>query len=194
MTLYMGEQLGEISEIIPNRLYLTNLTGVKNIKQVLKLKIDIIVSILEFESFNVNNSEECDNITLIHYNGFDISKYFDPFYDLMKSNPNKRILVHCLAGISRSVTLICSYLIKNMVLTKSLDISLKYTVDNIVKVVKGKIQYVGPNNGFKRKLNILKDKLVKEKIRSEKINNFDIMLVDFYNFLFDYKLDIKEIY
>ena len=45
---------------------------------------------------------------------FDLSRYFDKSIDFIKTSLGKtNILVHCMAGISRSVTLVLAYLMKH---------------------------------------------------------------------------------
>jgi predicted protein tyrosine phosphatase len=67
------------------------------------------------------------DITFVFYFAEDednenISKYFGEFYDLVVTNPNSKILVHCYAGMSRSASIVAAYMIKNMSSTKKLKI------------------------------------------------------------------------
>lgn len=158
----------QISEIVPSRLYLTSFEGVTNIKEVVNLKIDTIVTIMDFNPFSKSHPKEYENIKFVYYHAededdFKISKYFGDFCELMVSDPNKRVLVHCYAGISRSATLVASYLIKNLVNTKKLKVVKKYNVERILASLKKKRQYVSPNNGFIKELNEFMKNLVENK-------------------------------
>ena len=47
------------------------------------------------------------------HESFDISKYFDEAAEFIEGKGKKtNVLVHCMAGISRSVTLVLAYLMK----------------------------------------------------------------------------------
>ena len=106
-----------LSEIIEGRLYLTSLAVAKNIEIIKYYDIDVIVSIIEYDPFKYNKPKEYKDKTFVHYvakdeDNFPIDQYFEKFYRLMDENPNKKILVHCLVGISRSATLVLSYLLR----------------------------------------------------------------------------------
>ena len=76
----------------------------------------------------------------------DIDQYFDKciiFIDnALKQDVNNRVLVHCVAGISRSSSIIIAYLMKMKNI--KFDIALEYT--------QNKRKIVNPNQGFKRQL------------------------------------------
>lgn len=152
-----------ITEIIPNRLYLTGYKGASNVKQVLDLKIDIIVSATDFIAFKYNKPIQFSNIKFVHFYaedspGFDIEQHFEPFCKLMNDNPNKKILVHCLIGASRSATLVMAYLLKTQ------NENTEFSV--ILKNLQEKRVCVDPNDGFIHQLkeyeqNIKDNKLLK---------------------------------
>lgn len=134
----------DISEIIPNRLYLTSLKGVIQNKN----NFDLIVTIMESpRSFTSQfyYAEDDDD--------FDITQYFDHFYNLMEENIDKRIVVHCYGGISRSATLILSYLMrieyKKVLDKKNKKLHIKHTGNiDFIKRLKVKRSIVNPNDGF----------------------------------------------
>lgn len=137
-----------LSEIIPNRLYLTSLEVAKNESILKEYNIDIIVSIIDFEPFKYNKSKYLKTIQLITYfaedkDDFPIEQYFSSFYELMELNPNKRILVHCLVGMSRSASLIISYLIRK---------NPKISFNDTYIFVKELRECIDPNDGFIDKL------------------------------------------
>lgn len=48
------------------------------------------------------------------HESFDISKYFEEAIEFIDNKRRKtNVLIHCMAGVSRSVTLVLAYLIKN---------------------------------------------------------------------------------
>lgn len=72
-----------------------------------------------------------------------IAKYFsesNEFIDL--GNKNGKILVHCGAGVSRSVSLVIAYMINN----------LQYPYSEAIKLVKSKRSVANPNQGFEKQL------------------------------------------
>lgn len=144
-----------LSEIIPERLYLTSLEVAKN-KHILKeYNIDIIVSIIDFDPFKYNDSKFIKSKQKIYYfaqdfDEFPLEQYFNSFYQLMEANIGKRILVHCLVGMSRSASLVLSYLIK-----KNLNLTL---VDHY-SYLKEKRPCIDPNKGFMMKLRAYRKQL-----------------------------------
>lgn len=64
---------------------------------------------------------------------FDLTKYFDKSIDFIDNSLKQtNILVHCMAGISRSVTLVLAYLMKHH----------KMTYDQAFQVVRRKRKIV----------------------------------------------------
>lgn len=163
-------KFNEISEIIPNRLYLINLEGATNVKAILDLQINTIVSVLHFNPFGKTKPVQYSNIKCIYYYAddeetFKISKYFDDFNNLMKDNPNDRVLVHCLAGASRSASVVASYLIKDLVNTKTEKIMKKYDITKIINQLQKIREVVNPNDGFINELIDYRNKLIGDKTK-----------------------------
>jgi protein tyrosine phosphatase len=155
-----------ISEVIPNRLYLTGLKGMENVNNVMKLKIDIIVSITDFIPLKYNKPKQYTNITCVHYyaedkEDYDIAQYFEKFIILMNDNPNKKILVHCLVGMSRSATIVMAYMLWSYTKSHSFEESFGYTIQNLLDDIKEKREFVDPNTGFINQLNIFRSQLLK---------------------------------
>lgn len=80
-----------------------------------------------------------------------ITKYFDISYDFIDKNikNGNNVLVHCMAGISRSSTLILNYLMrkyyeKNMYQNACSSCVLNY----FLKAVRTKRPIINPNTGF----------------------------------------------
>jgi hypothetical protein len=82
----------------------------------------------------------------------DISKHFKPVHQLIDDaiSHNKTVLVHCMAGISRSATLVAAYLI----------LSRNITVADAIVLIKKRRHPIDPNEGFLRQLEELRSSLV----------------------------------
>lgn len=152
----MGEEIiwNTISEIIPNYLYLTGLKGMENISLVKSLNIDIIVSVTDFVPFKYQKPKQYLNIKFVHYHvedkeEFNIKQYFKQFIELVKKNSNKRILVHCLVGMSRSATIIGSYLLYRKLIEEN---DKKYNVTQMLLDMKEMREWIDPNLGFIKQL------------------------------------------
>lgn len=140
------KEFNELSEILPN-LYLSGLEGTKQIKE------NNILSVLSvMKNFPV--FESCINhmkIEINDTNGQEIHKYFDEAHSFIERalQNNEKILVHCRAGISRSATIIISYIMK----TK------KMNLDEAYKFVKSKRPIVDPNLDFYESLSMYEKEL-----------------------------------
>jgi atypical dual specificity phosphatase len=98
-----------MSEIIKNKLYLGNLFDANNKKDIKKNKITTIICVAEgikiikpevkVYSYNIQDDYKCN-----------ISLYFDEIGEII--NKEKTVLVNCIAGISRSSTIVISYIMK----------------------------------------------------------------------------------
>ena len=55
---------------------------------------------------------------------------------------NNKVLIHCMAGKSRSVTILCAYIIKKFGMN----------VKNCLKSIKNKRDIIEPNQGFIKQL------------------------------------------
>lgn len=137
-----------VSEIIPNKLYLSGIYPIfRDLDKLKNMKITHILSItdnakptdIEINNFIVHHIQLKDDII-----GVDIYKYFNStntlINDILKKNNNK-LLVHCAAGASRSATLIISHLMNNGM-----------TMDNALAYVKKCRSIVNPNISFIKQL------------------------------------------
>lgn len=97
---------------------------------------------------NVSNSRygEYGDITYLHIDIDDktnvhISDYFEQINDFIEMNQDKKILIHCMNSVSRSVTLVLNYLLEKMNLKDAF---------NLLK--SKRTQYTKPNKGFAKQL------------------------------------------
>lgn len=101
--------------------------------------VDIVISLIEIPT----------NETKINYFIFpledrrdvNISLLFDKTNEIIDANKDKKILINCYNGVSRSVTILLAYFI-------SIGITLKDGLDKL----KNRKQYSKPNIGFMRQL------------------------------------------
>lgn len=143
---------------IEKNLYLGDLGSLKECKS---FGIDIIVTTLHFKpTLPTNIDTEIQHIYFpaLDEDDFEISKYFNEFICIIETNANKKILVHCYSGMSRSATLIASYFVYKFVMKKKLK---KSSVENVIKYIKKKRQCVSPNVGFINQLETFRKCLIK---------------------------------
>ena len=157
---------GVISEIVKDKIYLSGIQGITNIDEIQKLGINVIVSTLHYNPM-INKPESYDKINCIYYyaeddDDFNIEQYFEPFQSIVHDQNNK-ILVHCHCGVSRSATLIASYLICNYVSRFKKRLIEKYDVDRILEIMRKKRSVVDPNDGFVKKLVDYRHELIVKK-------------------------------
>lgn len=149
-------------EII-NNLYLGNLSSIDDKPFLESISLAINIS---NQVFPINLQNKFLNLTIydICINdepNVNISQYFNATFQLINNTlkQNKKILVYCKAGKSRSVTIILNYF-----MTKD---NLSYDLA-FIKILYRKSQ-IGPNDGFIKQLKEHRKNLLKEKY---KIQNF----------------------
>jgi len=148
---------------ITEKIYLGNIEGARNIEYFKKEKINYIISLagnMFTPSYNNNNIITFQKIIDIEDDPREnIIKYFKECIDIIdKAN---KIFIHCMAGVSRSATIVICYLMWKE----------KKGVNEILKKVREKRSSVGPNFGFMKQLEIFENLLKK--------NNYDLNKIDF---------------
>ncbi len=155
----MGNGFDQITE----KIYLGDYTSANDIP---KLKEEGITKILTVMDYDDGENEKYDPNVFTHlkFNVCDdeyqnIIQYFGEC--LLFIEDNKKILVHCWAGASRSATIIIAYIMwKNQLgLTEA------------IKIIEQKRPIINPNYGFVRQLEMF-EKLLKK-------NNYNINLINF---------------
>ena len=147
---------------ITEKIYLGDIDGAKNILFFKKEKINYTISlagkmftptydknIITFQKIIEIEDDPRENII----------KYFKECIEIIE-NANK-IFIHCMAGVSRSATIVICYLMWKE----------KKGVNEILKKVREKRPLVGPNYGFMKQLEIYENLLKK--------NNYDLNKIDF---------------
>eukprot|EP01095_Lingulamoeba_sp_RSL-Kostka_P007263 TRINITY_DN2298_c1_g1_i3.p1 TRINITY_DN2298_c1_g1~~TRINITY_DN2298_c1_g1_i3.p1 ORF type:complete len:180 (+),score=76.85 TRINITY_DN2298_c1_g1_i3:163-702(+) len=92
---------------------------------------------------------------MIDASSFDIKPHFIDCFEYIESNRKKGnpVLVHCMAGVSRSATVVIGYLMNNH----------GYDVEEAYEFVKSRRERVKPNIGFMKELIKLNDELYDKK-------------------------------
>ena len=142
----------KISEIIPGKLYITNLTTSMNIEKLLNIGITDILfinqrtkpkKILDAYKKNSINHKKYNILDLVDS---DISKIFDESYDFIEKG--KKVIVHCKSGKSRAPTIVIMYLMR------------KYNMSflNAINLVRNKRYFINPNPHFIKELKKIEKK------------------------------------
>ena len=130
-------------EIIPH-LFLGSIGSASNLKQLQNFKITHIVCCASGIKNFFPDDFKYINLNLLDSEKEDIKQYFKESFDFIdeaiKNGGN--VLVHCHAGVSRSSTILISYIMK----------SKKMKLNKVLDLLKTKREKVSPNAGFLRQL------------------------------------------
>ena len=156
----MIKKQNDMDEIIPN-LYLGNVASAQNKPKLKELNIKKVLSIMNFGSPTYTPE---DNIThkVISVGDFpteNIIKYFGECLNFIKGE--EKVLVHCMAGSSRSASIVIAYLMWNE----------KKTFHDALNFVNERRFYIFPNRGFLSQLQMFEKELIK--------NDYDINKIKF---------------
>ena len=146
---------------IENNLYLGNFTASENIQQLKDLGIKKVLSVIDINDFPDYKSEDIihKKVDVSDFESQNIIQYFGECLNFIKGE--EKVLVHCMAGASRSATIVIAYV---MWINK-----MKYEhVLNFVMLLR---PIVYPNNGFREQLKMF-EKLLED-------NNYDIDKINF---------------
>ncbi|CAD8162731.1 unnamed protein product [Paramecium pentaurelia] len=140
---YVPESISLILEPTQNKgaLYLGNITSL--FKSTQKYQIKAAISICEDLDLKEVQLEQHLRIVLNDLDNSNIKQYFDQTNQFIQSNLNKgNLLVHCMAGVSRSAAIVIAYLMWSQ----------KMTFQNALIYVTKKREQVYPNKGFRQQL------------------------------------------
>jgi len=145
------EMRNEVSCILPEKLFLTNFRGVENVEELQRLNIKHILCVNEqsnshpdkFNYFNIDTLEDQEDHDATPY-FVQVKKFTDK---AIKSGGG--VVFHCAAGISRSATMMISYLMASKRLSLYEAFQLTYTRRRVT----------WPNRAFMRQLIVYERKL-----------------------------------
>jgi len=135
-------------DLITNGVYLCDLHTAQDAAVVTSLGITHIISVLDFVP---TFPHEMDHIKKMHVRLSDnfrekITPHLDDttafIREALEDDPENKILVHCVMGISRSATVVCAYLIAE----KGMN------APTAINFVREKRPIICPNVGFQRQL------------------------------------------
>ena len=132
-----------LSEIIPNFLYISSYNATKNLELLEKNKITHIINCAADFCENVYEQENKFTYLSFYLKDHVLENIECIFYECIKFIENVRekggrVLVHCIQGISRSVSIVMAYII----FTK------KISYDKAFNIVQSKREISSPNFGF----------------------------------------------
>lgn len=129
----------EMSEIISG-LYLGGEETAINKELLKKNNVSVILNVTSHISFYHENEFTYHRIPINDTPNVDIKQYFDETFKIINDalSDNKKILIHCQAGISRSATIVIAYIMKKN----------KMKMNDAYKLVHTGRPCIGPNLGF----------------------------------------------
>jgi len=160
-----------ISEIIPGFLYISNLALIElHPNFVNYLRIKYVLSVVSEDVFQlIENCKTAKKVHLKHlaisdYTDQQILDYFDEAHQFIEEAKahHKRILIHCEQGISRSPTIVISYLMKYH----------HKTLREALNLVKERRPIASPNIGFMHQLQAYEE-LLHERRHEQTTNIFE---------------------
>lgn len=150
-----NDNVFEASEILDG-MYIGNINSVYDFNKLKELGITHIISVLAGFNPPFPNDFKYLILNALDTTNTDISKNFkstNEFIDDAVENDGK-VLVHCMAGRSRSVTVLAAYIISTY----------GFPVEKTLDFIKNKRNIIEPNLGFKNQLIKYYEELYSEKM------------------------------
>ena len=151
--------LDNINEIIDG-LWLGNFTSAENVEDLKKKGITKILTVMNQDGPNYKSEDGFihKKISIIDMSSQNIIKYFGECLNFIKGE--EKVLVHCMAGASRSATIVVAYLMWKE--------KMKYK--DAMDFVKQKRFIIYPNFGFRDQLKKFEEELIKNEYDINKIS------------------------
>jgi protein-tyrosine phosphatase len=134
------EEENEISCIISDKLYLTNFFGASNLEGLKKLNITHIINVTDTINNLYENEFKYLKIAIPDAFHITITDYFLDAFKFIDNalSANGRVMVHCMAGKSRSAAIVIGYIMNKE----------KKTFHEAMKYVQDIRQCIDPNLSF----------------------------------------------
>jgi thiol-disulfide isomerase/thioredoxin/predicted protein tyrosine phosphatase len=156
------QQLNEISLILPH-LYISDWESSVDPEKLLQAKIRAILTVeTQLKSHYIRALYTENNIDFMQVEVDDIptdniSQFFDSTYNFIHKHisKNENVLVHCAAGISRSVTIVANYLLRRLyekAHEEKIAIKPEDAVTKALQTIKRGRPIAHPNTGFLKQL------------------------------------------
>lgn len=143
-------------EIISN-LYIGNIEAACNEELLQQLGIEVIVQVLsDTRETRIFKSFKYYEIGVADWPTVNITKYLPAAISFIHTNLRlgKKVFVHCVAGVSRSPTVVIAYLM----------VSRKMSYDQALAFVQERRPVVNPNHGFEMQLRNLDTEFMLEDL------------------------------
>ena len=151
---------------ITDKIYLGDIDGAREVNYLKQEKITHIIS-LAGKIFSPEYEEGLFKRKIIDIIDFEDENIFQYFKDCIQFIESaKKIYIHCMAGVSRSASIVIAYLMWKE----------QKGYNETYFAVKNKRRYIGPNGGFVLQLKFFDEELKKYNYALEKIqfNNLDL--------------------
>ena len=145
--------------LIIENLYLGNIFSFENVDKLKKIGITKVLSMIDGFNHICNglNNIKHKTFNVIDINQQNIIQYFGECLNFIKGD--EKILVHCVAGRSRSATIVIAYIMWYK----------KISYEDAFNFVKERRTIVEPNDGFKEQLQLFEKELIKNEYNIDKI-------------------------
>ena len=166
MLCFINNDMDKITE----NVWLGNIEAAININNLKKEGITKVLCLMDYGGTTYAEEDKLNQkiFEISDIPTQNIIKYFGKCFDFIKGN--EKILVHCMAGASRSATVVIAYVMWSQ----------KKSYDEAYKLVKGERPIITLNGGFKDQLKMF-EKLLKD-------NDYDLNKIDFDNIKWEVKL------
>eukprot|EP01121_Diplochlamys_sp_Union-15-3_P012319 TRINITY_DN3678_c0_g2_i1.p1 TRINITY_DN3678_c0_g2~~TRINITY_DN3678_c0_g2_i1.p1 ORF type:complete len:158 (+),score=14.10 TRINITY_DN3678_c0_g2_i1:11-484(+) len=142
-------------KIIEEHIYLGSFFNANNIIDLVNYDIGYIINVGDVKS----SAKYPENIKTLYrplsdFGNSDLVSVFDEcfqIFDEAKKN-NKKVLIHCVAGVNRSVSVLIAYLMQHK----------KWKLKEALQFVKEKRSYISPHPGYIRQLQEYEKQLFKD--------------------------------
>ncbi|KAF7317893.1 hypothetical protein MKEN_00877200 [Mycena kentingensis (nom. inval.)] len=145
---FLGSGQTRVASLIVPQLYLSDYWTAHDEKDILRLKVTHVVSVIDREPTlpDCIPAERRLRISITDRASANISEHLSQATEFISAAINESdkncVLVHCFQGVSRSATVVCAYLVASTTMSSG----------EAIAFVQSKRAVVNPNPGFRRQL------------------------------------------